>query len=631
MVFSPAMNDNALTLQFARDGSRLKVSFSQGNEKALRSYEIHEVDWEQVKKTRKELLAGLQRANQTGNLAREAADGLKRAGGLLFDLLLPIPIREKLTGTLATLLTLHLEDTLVHLPWELLYDGREFLCRRFAVGRIASTRQAPTARSARALKPPFKVLILADPRGDLEACYREGLDIKAFLEAKSSIFQVDFKSCPVELAYAKNHLRDYDIVHYAGHAVYDALSPNSSGWLLTDGILKASEIIAMGGFQAMPALVFANACRSGRSDEPCEDEQEEQFFGLANAFLLAGVEHYIGTWCDVVDGLGAGCAKRFYTAIAAGETVGSALRSARREDLTDEFDRLTWANYLLYGDPDSKFGAVEEPAAEPHDRGIDAQPGQSKLLPPMFGRKNRRSWLYASSAAVLAAGFLVAGLSFNRFSASKPQTFLIQPAASPAPDASRVLSTPLPAPLTLSMNIIGQRREPDGSYTEVIVRERSVLRSRDHFQVHVETNKPAHVYVLLFDSHGQASQLFPDPKIEHPGFVEAGREIAIPDKDLWFWLDENPGTETVYVLASETPLTDIRGLLSKMNEASDTERKSLSREIKQQIQIVERGVGGVTKGKAVSYALSDGRNIQKVTELVTGAGAAVRAVSFQHK
>ena len=81
----------------------------------------------------------------------------------------------------------------------------------------------------------------------------------------------------------------------------------------------------------------------------------------------------------------------------------------------------------------------------------------------------------------------------------------------------------LNAPLNLSMNIIGQRKELDGSYTEVIVREGSLLQSRDHFQVHVETNRSSHIYVLLFDSEGSASQLFPDPKIEQPGFFEGGR------------------------------------------------------------------------------------------------------------
>jgi hypothetical protein len=186
-------------------------------------------------------------------------------------------------------------------------------------------------------------------------------------------------------------------------------------------------------------------------------------------------------------------------------------------------------------------------------------------------------------------------------------------------------------PLILSMNIIGQRRERDGTYTEVVVREGSVLRSKDHFQVHLETNRPAHVYILLFDSQGQASQLFPDPKIEQPGFVEARRHIVVPDKDLWFWLDEHPGTETVYVLSSEQPMSDIRGLLKKIVQAGRAERKKLSQEIKQRIEIVERGVGGIAKGKVVNYVLSDGRAIQKVTDVVTGTGAVVRAISFEHR
>jgi hypothetical protein len=187
------------------------------------------------------------------------------------------------------------------------------------------------------------------------------------------------------------------------------------------------------------------------------------------------------------------------------------------------------------------------------------------------------------------------------------------------------------APLSLNMSIIGQRKDPDGSYTEVIVREGIVLRSRDNFQIHLEANRPSHIYVLLFDSQGQASQLFPDPKIEQPGFIESRRKIAIPDKDLWFWLDEHPGTETVYVLASEEPMTDIRALLGKMGNASEAERKRLSGEIRQQIQIVERGVGGVATGKTVNYPLSDGRLVQKVTEIVAGSGAAVRAISFEHR
>jgi hypothetical protein len=41
------------------------------------------------------------------------------------------------------------------------------------------------------------------------------------------------------------------------------------------------------------------------------------------------------------------------------------------------------------------------------------------------------------------------------------------------------------------------------------------------------------------------------------------------------------------------------------------------------------GMGGITKGQAVTYTLSDGKKIQKVTDVVTGTGSVVRAVSFQ--
>jgi len=40
---------------------------------------------------------------------------------------------------------------------------------------------------------------------------------------------------------------------------------------------------------------------------------------------------------------------------------------------------------------------------------------------------------------------------------------------------------------------------------------------------------------------------------------------------------------------------------------------------------------GITKGQAVTYTLSDGKKIQKVTEVVTGTESVVRAVSFLHR
>src|SRR5262249_60429463 len=111
-----------------------------------------------------------------------------------------------------------------------------------ARARAHRTRQAPAALSSRTPKAPFKVLVVADPRGDLDASYREGTEIRNFLDEKRDIFHVDFKSHPVDVSFVKKNLRDYDIVHYAGHAEYNSENPSESGWLLKDDPLKASDI-----------------------------------------------------------------------------------------------------------------------------------------------------------------------------------------------------------------------------------------------------------------------------------------------------------------------------------------------------------------------------------------------------
>src|SRR6266545_7157683 len=253
-----------LIIEASRENGYIKVSVyerSEGGERTLRPYEHVEVPWEQIEASRREVISLLNRANRRAKVTPEILENLKKSGQVLFDLLVPSKAREKLSSTAACNLILYVDDKLVHIPWELLFDGRQFLCRRFAMGRIVRTRQAPTGFLSRAPKAPFKVLVVADPRGDLDASYREGIEIKNFLDEKRDIFHVDFKSHPVDVSFVKKNLRDYDIVHYAGHADYRSENPSESGWLLKDARLKASEISAMGGLQPMPSLVFSNACQ----------------------------------------------------------------------------------------------------------------------------------------------------------------------------------------------------------------------------------------------------------------------------------------------------------------------------------------------------------------------------------
>jgi CHAT domain-containing protein len=706
-----------LIVEASRENGYIKVSVyerSEGGEKTLRPYEHVEVPWEQIEASRREVITLLNRANRRAKVTREILESLKKSGQVLFDLLIPSKAREKLCSTAARNLILYVDDKLVHIPWELLFDGRQFLCRRFAMGRIVRTRQAPTALSSRTPKAPFKVLVVADPRGDLDASYREGTEIRNFLDEKRDIFHVDFKSHPVDVAFVKKNLRDYDIVHYAGHADYHPENPSESGWLLKDARLKASEISAMGGLQPMPSLVFSNACQSGHSGEwRIKEEDEQQIFGLANAYLLSGVQHYIGTFWEILDEPSSQFAKLFYGSLSQGERVGEAVRKAREKLIEAHGEEtIVWAGYMLYGDPTFAFDPAEkeEKVEEPVVRDI-ASPEWSPVMrghgaTATMAAKPRRFGLGSLLlGALLLCGGIAGYVYFFQPDDQRPLEVSALTAAIPdatgtskdeAVESSKESSLPEPtgeikqekspesvkindptpprvlkravakpaavippvaapqaparpvevqeatlkkdvsqpvvaAPLTLSMNIIGQRKEADGSYTEVLVSEGSVLRSYDNFQVHLETNRPAYVYILLYDSQERASQIFPDPKIDQRGFLEQGRKVVVPARDLWFWLDEHTGTETIYVLTSEKPMSDIQGLLAKMETVDDAGKNRVAQEIKQRIAIVQRGVGGITKGQAVTYTLSDGKKIQKVTEVVTGTESVVRAVSFQHR
>jgi hypothetical protein len=147
-------------------------------------------------------------------------------------------------------------------------------------------------------------------------------------------------------------------------------------------------------------------------------------------------------------------------------------------------------------------------------------------------------------------------------------------------------------PLELSIIIIGQWRDVDGSVHKITIEERSILQSKVEFKVQFETNKNAYVYILIYVSLNKASLLFPDPKIKLYNNVKANTSYTVPASGRWFWLDENVGIETVYVLASESPLDNIKALLLEMEDVDEPKKK--------------------------------------VMEFVKGKASVVRAISFRH-
>ena len=169
----------------------------------------------------------------------------------------------------------------------------------------------------------------------------------------------------------------------------------------------------------------------------------------------------------------------------------------------------------------------------------------------------------------------------------------------------------------------------------------------------------------MHDTQGQVVQLF--PVYEGPGGpyrmadpeagVKAGAEYSVPPGNLWLELDENVGTETIYLLGSREPLGDLRELTADMvrtggvNLDRPDEIDSLDEEVyafatrgekaekpkkkkpKKPIRItgVVRGLQGVVQGKTMTYPLKDGTSVQSLTEVIQGEDVVVRAVSFYHR
>ena len=244
----------------------------------------------------------------------------------------------------------------MQIPWELLFDGQDFLCRRFSMGRLVSTQQALVERQERRPEQSLRMLIVADPQGDLPAAAREGKTIREDLAGEAERLRVDLRH-RVGTASVKAALAQYDVLHYAGHADYDLQEPAQSGWRLADGKLTARDVMQLGTRpRCRPWSSAMPASRARRRRGPLSQEAEQGIYGLANAFLLAGAQHYIGSFWEIPDQPSSTFAIAFYRALAQGTGVGEALRRARQA-LAERYgeESVVWASYVLYGDPTCRY------------------------------------------------------------------------------------------------------------------------------------------------------------------------------------------------------------------------------------------------------------------------------------
>ncbi len=196
-------------------------------------------------------------------------------------------------------------------------------------------------------------------------------------------------------------------------------------------------------------------------------------------------------------------------------------------------------------------------------------------------------------------------------------------------------------PLSVRYELVSQTNR-----SEVRLADGATVQSGQKFKIRVQPNSDCHLYVLLYDSQGQASVLFPHSKIDMSNLIRGSVSYEIPQSSKWYWFDSNPGTETFYIVASYTPLENLDGLLAKMQETGsrhlalaardeieEVVARGMTPETGSQFQpagytINERGVGGVVDiGMDGWHAIET----EAMDQVVMGHATVVQKVSLSHR
>ncbi len=329
-------------------------------------------------------------------------------------------------------LTLILDRSTAAFPWEMAcYErpsGLAFFGTHLRLARQFRTLLSRAPGVAPKLNDQLKVLVIADPAPEpelqLPGAREEGRQVVRLLNQIRQeyglrievIDRIGAAECePIEIL-GLILGEEFDVIHFAGHAIFDQEKPSHSGWVFGRDparpgklrILSAREIFRA---RLLPRLVFANACFSAVVNQGKAlggEEMNRSLAGIAEAFFERGVQNYIGAGWPVEDNLAILFATEFYARALAGRSakdfqanasltgdkaftskrkdyapasLGDALVEARKLIL---HDGSTWGAYQHYGQASTRL--IVKPAESSRS---EAGSNSDSQLAPSRRRKAR--------------------------------------------------------------------------------------------------------------------------------------------------------------------------------------------------------------------------------------------------
>jgi len=253
-----------------------------------------------------------------------------------------------------------------NIPFELCYiPNKGFLGRIFQIGTMICLQTEGTVRKE--LPSYEKMLIIADPAGNLPSAHHEGVYLKQFARKNGLEIHLIASGQRQKISEA---IEKSSMVHFAGHS-FDTDSPHTTGWEIgSDTILNLSEIEKMRKSLSVPWLIFSNSCHAGNCGEG------PYLSGIAGAFLKAGVSQVIAPIKWVNDREALEFARSFYKYLFKRVTPAESLRAAKQERQKSNPDSVTPLFYRLYGDPrfDPKAGNLLDEGKQKDKKSVLLKP-----------------------------------------------------------------------------------------------------------------------------------------------------------------------------------------------------------------------------------------------------------------
>lgn len=178
-------------------------------------------------------------------------------------------------------------------------------------------------------------------------------------------------------------------------------------------------------------------------------------------------------------------------------------------------------------------------------------------------------------------------------------------------------------PVAIELDIaIMKEIEVDGRFMPIPIENGDMIRdgggvenAGDNLKICFRTNTRCSVYVIGIDATGWVSILYPDEGFDMGNPVLPQKEYMIPGGNVWYYLDQYRGKETVYFVASHERRMDLEEILVKLDAQTRPEFRP-DQEVKQvqEVAVVERlrGFAGKRPGRTALVPTSDSRE-QEVT------------------